>query len=66
MDPVMNEVALVVYPRLESAGKSDVYRAMLLADGLTRAGDDLAIVFDGGGSAGRADMTSPGRDLDGV
>jgi hypothetical protein len=59
----MNKVAIVVYSKLEGSGKSAVYRAMMFADELLRAGDDVTIVFDGGGSAAIAEMIKPESDL---
>jgi hypothetical protein len=59
----MNKVAIVIYSKLEGSGKSAVYRAMMFADELIRAGDDVTIVFDGGGSAALADMIRPESDL---
>jgi hypothetical protein len=59
----VNRIAIVIYSKLEGAGKSAVYRAMMFADELLRAGDDVAIVFDGGGSAALAAMLKPDSDL---
>jgi hypothetical protein len=55
----MNKVALVIYSTLEGAGNSAIYRAMMFAQELTRAGDDVAIVFDGAGSKAAAEMAQP-------
>ncbi len=46
----MTKVAIVIYSKLEGAGKSAVYRALMFADELLRGGDDVTIVFDGAGS----------------
>ncbi len=59
----MNKIALVIYSKLDGAGKSAVYRAMMFADELLRAGDDVAIVFDGAGSTALAEMIKPDNDL---
>jgi hypothetical protein len=59
----MNKTAIVVYSKLEGAGKSAVYRAMMFADELIRAGDDVSIVFDGAGSTALADMIRSESDL---
>jgi hypothetical protein len=59
----MHRIAIVIYSRLEGSGKSAVYRAMMFADELLRAGDDVAIVFDGAGSTALADMIRPESDL---
>ncbi len=62
----MNKVAIVIYAKLEGAGKSAVYRAMMFADELQRAGDDVTIVFDGAGSTAIAAMIDPQNDLNRV
>ncbi len=59
----MNKVAIVIYAKLEGAGKSAVYRAMMFADELQRADDDVTIVFDGAGSTALAAMIDPQNDL---
>jgi hypothetical protein len=57
----MNKVALVIYSTLEGAGNSAIYRALMFAQELARAGDDVAIVFDGAGSQVAAEMAQPGH-----
>lgn len=59
----MNRVAVVIYSRLEGAGKSAVYRALMFVDELRRGGDDVALVFDGAGTTALAEMQAPGSDL---
>lgn len=59
----MNRVAVVIYSKLEGAGKSAVYRAMMFVDELRRAGDDVALVFDGAGTTALAEVMVPGSDL---
>lgn len=59
----MNKIAIIIYSKLEGAGKSAVYRALMFADELIRAGDDVAIVFDGAGSTALAAIIEPGNDL---
>jgi hypothetical protein len=59
----MHKIAIVVYARLEGSGTSAVYRAMMFADELIRAGDDVTIVFDGAGSTALADMIRPDSNL---
>ncbi len=59
----MNAVAVVIYSNLEGAGKSAVYRALMFVDELQRAGDDVALVFDGAGTTALAAMLDPGHDL---
>lgn len=59
----MNKVAIVVYSKLEGAGTSAVYRALMFADELLRAGDDVALVFDGAGSSALAEVLRPENAL---
>lgn len=56
-------VALVVYSKPEEAGLSAVYRALMTAQELHRAGDDVTIVFDGAGSLAAAELSLPGHRL---
>jgi hypothetical protein len=37
----MNKAAIVIYSKLEGAGNSAVYRALMFADELLPAGDDM-------------------------
>ena len=46
----MNKIAVVIYSNLDGAGKSAVYRALMFAEELIRAGEDVTIVFDGAGA----------------
>ncbi len=59
----MNRIAIIIYSKLEGSGKSAVYRAMMFAEELIRAGDDVSIVFDGAGSTALAAMIKPEHDL---
>ena len=59
----MNRIAVVIYSKLEGAGRSAVYRAMMFVDELRRGGDDVALVFDGAGTTALAEMLVPGSDL---
>lgn len=59
----MHRIAIVIYSRLEGSGLSTVYRALMFAQELQRAGDDAVIVFDGGGTASAAEMAEPGHRL---
>ncbi len=43
----MNKIAVVIYSKLEGAGNSAVYRALMFVDELLRSGDDVSLVFDG-------------------
>jgi hypothetical protein len=60
---MMHKIALVIYSKLEGSGKSAVYRALMFADELQRAGDDVSIVFDGAGSVALAEMLQPANSL---
>jgi hypothetical protein len=59
----MHKIAIVIYSKLEGAGQSAIYRAMMFADELLRSGDDVVIVFDGAGSTALADMIDPSHSL---
>jgi peroxiredoxin len=59
----MTKIAIVIYSRLEGAGKSAVYRGLMFADELMRSGDDVAIVFDGAGASALADLLDPANSL---
>ena len=53
----MHKVALVIYSKLEGAGNSAIYRALMFAQELARAGDDVVLVFDGAGSTAAAELS---------
>jgi hypothetical protein len=57
------KVALLISSRLEGAGQSAIYRALMGAQELSRAGDDVVIVFDGAGSTAAAEMSQPGHQF---
>lgn len=57
----MLQVALVMYSTLEGAGGSAIYRGLMFAQELARAGDDVVIVFDGAGSTAAAGLAQPGH-----
>ena len=59
----MHKVAIVIYSRLDGSGTSTVYRALMFAQELQRAGDDAVVVFDGGGSATAAELSDPSHRL---
>jgi hypothetical protein len=59
----MHKVALVIYSKLEGAGNSAIYRNLMFAQELQRAGDDVSIVFDGAGSVAAADLAQPGHKM---
>jgi hypothetical protein len=59
----MNKIAIVIYSRLEGSGQSAVYRALMFAQELQRAEDDVCIVFDGGGTVSAVEMAAPGHAL---
>lgn len=62
----MLKVAIVIYSKPEDAGLSANYRALMFADELLRSGDDVTIVFDGGGTVSLAEIIKPGHDLNRV
>lgn len=55
----MHKIAIVIYSAIEGSGNSAVYRALMFAQELQRAGDDAVIVFDGSGSATAAALADP-------
>ena len=55
----MHRIALVIYGKLEGTDNSAIYRAMMFAQELQRAGDDVSIVFDGAGSVAAAELAQP-------
>ena len=55
------KVALLIHSKLEGAGTSAIYRALMGAQELRKAGDDVVIVFDGAGSTAAAEMAQPGH-----
>jgi hypothetical protein len=63
MESAVNRIGIVIYSRLEGAGESAVYRAMMFAQELTRAGDHVTITFDGAGSVTAADLAQPAHEM---
>lgn len=59
----MHKIALVIYAKLEGTDNSAIYRALMFAQELQRAGDDVCIVFDGAGSVAAADLSQPGQQF---
>lgn len=59
----MHRVAIVVTSTLEGPGLSAIYRALMFAQELHRAGDDVTIVFEGAGSTAAAAMLDAGHRL---
>jgi hypothetical protein len=59
----MHKVALVIYSKLEGAGNSAVYRSLMFAQELQRAGDDVTLVFDGAGSVTAAELSQPDHKM---
>lgn len=55
------KVALLINSKLEGAGQSAIYRALMGAQELRAAHDDVVIVFDGAGSTAAAEMAQPGH-----
>jgi hypothetical protein len=61
--PNRHRIAIVIYNNITSEAKSPAYRAFGFAAELLAAGDDVAIVFDGGGAATLAEVIRPESDL---
>jgi hypothetical protein len=59
----MHRIALVITSTLEGSGRSAIYRALMFADELQRAGDDVAIVFEGAGSTAAAELVASDHAL---
>jgi sulfur relay (sulfurtransferase) complex TusBCD TusD component (DsrE family) len=59
----MHRIALVVTSPLEGHGLSAIYRALMFAQELRDAGDDVCILFDGTGSTAAAALADPGHRL---
>lgn len=58
-----HRVAIVIYSNITKEAQSRAYRAFGFAAELLAAGDDVTIVFDGGGSATLAAVLNPRHDL---
>jgi hypothetical protein len=58
-----HRIAIVIYTNVTTEALSRAYRAFGFAAELMAAGDDVAIVFDGGGSATQAAVLDPRHDL---
>jgi hypothetical protein len=61
--PVTHKIAIVIYSNVTTEAKSRAYRAFGFAAELMAAGDDVIVVFDGGGSATLAAVLDPKHDL---
>jgi hypothetical protein len=59
----MHKIAIVIFSKLEGSGNSAIYRAMMFAQELQRAGDDVCIVFDGAGSLAAAELVQPSHAM---
>lgn len=59
----MHRIAIVIVSRLEGSGQSTVYRALMFAQELQRGGDDVTIVFDGGGTVSATEIAAAGHPL---
>ena len=59
----MNNIALVVYTKLEGSRHSVIYRAPMFAQELRDAGDDVTLLFDGAGSVAAADLAQPAHGM---
>lgn len=61
--PATPPVAVVVYSTLEGSGASKVYRALMFVQELQRHGDEVVLVFDGGGSTAAAELALPSHRM---
>jgi hypothetical protein len=61
--PAPFRVAVVIYANITEEASSRAYRALGFAAELLRHGDDVALVFDGGGTATLAAVLDPAHDL---
>ncbi len=59
----MPPIAVVIYSNVTNEAQSRAHRALGFVAELLRAGDDVALVFDGGGSATLAAILDPADDL---
>jgi hypothetical protein len=59
----VHRIGIVIYSRLEGAGDSAVYRAMMFAQELMRAGDQVTITFDGAGSVTASELAQPEHEM---
>ena len=59
----MHKIALVIYSKLEGSGNSAIYRQLMFAQELRRAGDDVCIVFDGAGSVAASELLRPDHKM---
>jgi hypothetical protein len=59
----MHKIAVVIYTNITTEARSPAYRAMNFVDELLRHGDDVALVFDGGGTATLAAILDPADDM---
>lgn len=59
----MHKVAVVIYSNVTEEASSRAYRAFGFVAELLAAGDDVTLVFDGGGSATLAAVLDPGHEL---
>lgn len=57
------KIAVVIYSNVDTEGASRAYRALGFVAELLAHGDDVTLVFDGGGSATLAAILNPGHDL---
>jgi hypothetical protein len=60
---VRHKVAVVIYTNVTKEALSPAYRALGFVAELLREGDDVVLVFDGGGSATLAAALDPAHDL---
>ena len=59
----IHRIALVIFSKLEGTGNSAIYRTLMFAQELQRAGDDVTRVFDGAGGVAAAELAQPGHRM---
>jgi sulfur relay (sulfurtransferase) complex TusBCD TusD component (DsrE family) len=59
----MHKVGIVITSALEGSGNSAIYRALMFAQELQRAGDDVVVLFDGSGSTAAAALLDPSHRM---
>jgi hypothetical protein len=58
-----HKIAIIIYSNILLEAKSRAYRAFNFAEELLQNGDDVVIVFDGGGTMTLAQVIKPEHDL---
>ncbi|MEM7728218.1 MAG: hypothetical protein AAF311_02975 [Pseudomonadota bacterium] len=59
----MHKIAIVIYSDLDGAGLSANFRALSFAEELLAAGDEVKLIYDGGGAKSLSKILDPGHRL---